>query len=169
MKRTALLLAVALFTVSLTGCGCLRRVRGTLCPGAYCGSRAPILGSLRAPAPAPAPIVAAPQVVTAPARIIPRPIVQPQVCVPQCVPCCPCPTTVCDPCCQPCTPCCPDECSCYGESACTNYGGGCDGCDGPFGIQVAPGEYLGDVETSSSQWQGNSQPTDAGTDPGPAN
>ncbi|MEN0110254.1 MAG: hypothetical protein AAF805_05985 [Planctomycetota bacterium] len=38
MKKTALLLAVAVTATSLTGCGCFRRMRDALCRGAYCGA-----------------------------------------------------------------------------------------------------------------------------------
>lgn len=166
MKRIAIALAFVLFASSLTGCGCFRRIRGTLCPGAYCGSRTPLLSSIRAPAVVPAPVVTQPQVVSAPQYVQPqiiRPqVMQPRVCAPQCVPCCPCPcpcpTTVCDPCCGGYDDCCVG----YGNEC--GYSGDC-GCDAPFGIEVAPGEYLGGVETGD--WQNSGEPTDA-ADPGPA-
>jgi hypothetical protein len=184
-KRIALLMAVVLYAASLTGCGCLRRVRGTLCPGAYCGSRTPILGSLRAPAPQP--IVTAPPVAATPQFIQPQ-VIQPQVVAPQCVTCqpqceCVCPTTVCDPCCGAYQGACGcDSCgscsscgSCGGDCGCSSYsgyagdaayGGDC-GCNAPFGINVAPGEYLGEVETNDSGWGTTQEPTDATNDPSP--
>ena len=54
MKKMLALLVVATVATSLTGCGCCRRLRDTICRGAYCGTAAP------------APIVAPPPVVTAP-------------------------------------------------------------------------------------------------------
>ncbi|TWT46823.1 hypothetical protein [Botrimarina hoheduenensis] len=56
MKKNALmLLAVAVTATSLTGCGCCRRLRDTLCRGAYCGggSAAAIPAPLAMAAPAP--------------------------------------------------------------------------------------------------------------------
>lgn len=188
MKKIALLLAVVVYAASLTGCGCFRRVRGAICPGAYCGSRTPILGSLRAPQPIavtpPTPIVTAPPMVAAPQ------VYQPQVVAPNCASCqpvCACPPQVCDPCCESYGTSYGGDCcggyygGCAGGECCqdqcgsVNYGGGfatgCDSCSNgaPFGINVPDGEYLGGIETSDSGW-GNT-PTDAGTatDPSPAN
>lgn len=57
MKKNALMLLVVAVTVtSLTGCGCCRRLRDTLCRGAYCGGPAAALTAPAAPpvmAPAP--------------------------------------------------------------------------------------------------------------------
>lgn len=55
MKRISGLLIVAIVASSVTGCGCCRRVRDTLCRGAYCGP--PAAAAL---APAPVPAIAAP-------------------------------------------------------------------------------------------------------------
>lgn len=156
MKRIALMMAVALFATSLTGCGCYRRVRGWLCRGAYCGTQAPVIGSVRAPAPAP--------IVTAPPVVSPPRYVQPvtTTCVPCCPAPCPCPTVVCDPCCDPC---CESSCNSCCEPA------ECMGCTGgaPFGINVAPGEYLGEIESTGDSWAPASTPTEPdGLDPGPA-
>ncbi|QDU58655.1 hypothetical protein [Aeoliella mucimassa] len=143
MKRIALLLTVALFATSLTGCGCLRRIRGTLCPGAYCGSKAPLFGSVSAPVATPNMVVTNPQVVRPPTYVQPR-VVQPQA-----MPCCPCPTVVCDPCCETCNDCC-------GTTTSAGYAGDC-GCNAPFGINVAPNEYLGEIQTDDETW-GTSDP-----------
>ncbi|MCO6047035.1 hypothetical protein NG895_24310 [Aeoliella sp. ICT_H6.2] len=171
MKRIALLLAVGLIVTSFTGCGCCRRIRGAICPGAFCGSRAPVMGSVRAPAPAPIvmppQVVTAPPVVQAPQYVQPR-VIRPQMVAPQCVPCCPCPCpTVCDPCCPPANECCTG----YGSTCCDSGCNVCDndcGCNAPFGIQVGPGEYFGGVQDAGGEWQGSRAPTDAGPDPGPA-
>ena len=54
MKKMLALLVVATVVTSVTGCGCCRRLRDTICRGAYCGAAAP------SQAVAPPPIVAAP-------------------------------------------------------------------------------------------------------------
>lgn len=176
-KRIALLLAVVVYAASLTGCSCCRRMRDTLCRGAFCGSRAPVLGTVQAPAPQA--IVAAPQVVTPQVmtpqfvqpQIIRPQVIQPQmqVAAPQCVPCqpvcpcpCPCPTVVCDPC----SPCCDDCSTCSGGASYSGYSGDCE-CNAPFGINVGPGEYLGEVQSGSSGWESSPTPADSGQDPGP--
>ena len=184
MKKIALALALVVYLSSLTGCGCFRRVRGTLCRGAICGTQsAPLLSRVAAPAPAPivvsppAPIVAAPPVVRAPV-CQPR-CVQPQVVVPSCQPCtpyCQCQPPVCEPCytgyggdcgCSSYAGDC--GCSSYGgDCGCSGYGGDC-GCHGdvPFGIDVQDGEYFGGIESNDSGWE--TTPTEAGEeiDPGP--
>lgn len=224
MKRIALLLAIAVYVASLTGCGCCRRFRGTFCRGTLCGgSRAPLLGSMQAPGPAP--MVMPPQVYTQPQIVTAPPVyqqqvvqpqvihpqvvqphvvspqhmqpqyMQPQMMAPHCVPCqpvCPCPAPC--PCPNVCEPCCENYGDGYGDCGCSNYGGnyGCtscgnsgdcsscgsdgyveygDSCDGnaPFGINVAPGEYLGEIETSGEGWNSSPTPAGAGLDPGPGN
>ncbi|MEO1496011.1 MAG: hypothetical protein AAFV43_02550 [Planctomycetota bacterium] len=50
MKNNGLmLLAVAITVTSVTGCGCCRRLRDTLCRGAYCGAPAAALPAPLAP------------------------------------------------------------------------------------------------------------------------
>ena len=153
MKRIALLLTLALFVTSLSGCGCARRIRGYLCRGAYCGTQTPMLGSVGAPVTRP--IVAAPQVVSAPQYM------QPQVVTPTCMPCCP--TTVCDPCCEStCNDCC-------GTTSYAGYASGDCGCNAPYGISVGPGEYLGEIQTNDDNWGSSPAPTNTTNDPGPLN
>ncbi|MEM8864669.1 MAG: hypothetical protein AAGF31_03890 [Planctomycetota bacterium] len=109
MKKFALLLAVAMLTSSLVGCGCCRRVRSLFNRGAFCGT------------PAAAAIAAPPQSFVIPA---PAPVVVPQAsCDPCCVPC--------QPCCDPCVDCCPTPTS-YGPI----YDSGCDCVGTPGTIQM---------------------------------
>ena len=58
MKNNGLmLLAVAITVTSVTGCGCCRRLRDTLCRGAYCGAPAAALPApLAPPVGSPAPL-----------------------------------------------------------------------------------------------------------------
>lgn len=42
MKKILALLVVATVVTSVTGCGCCRRLRDTICRGAFCGSPAPV-------------------------------------------------------------------------------------------------------------------------------
>jgi len=144
MKRITLLLALALLTSSVVGCGCCRRLRDSLNRGAYCGTTSAVTPAYVAPAPAP---VVVPQA---------QPMFVPQAqCAPQCVPCQPCPQPCyqpcCDPCCQPCCPTAGPCCETYGYGASDAYsdytgagymGSGwtpaCDGCGGVPGA-VGPG------------------------------
>ncbi|MEM6656037.1 MAG: hypothetical protein AAF596_09560 [Planctomycetota bacterium] len=85
MKKLTLLMAIVLLTSQLVGCGLFRRVRDTLCKGAYCGASTVSAPGFVAPA-----TVVAPQ----------APIIVPQASV-GCDPCVTC-SPVCDPCCDPC-------------------------------------------------------------------
>jgi hypothetical protein len=172
MKRALVLLAACLLVSSFSGCtSCCRRVRSTICPGAWCGSRAPA-----APVMAPivtTPVIATPQVVpqqqcvqpqyVQPQYVQPQQIVQPQMqmAAPQCVPCCPCPPVMCDPCCSPCDGFSSYGDCCGGETAYAGYGSDC-GCEGTYSGPVVPAD-----SQPSSNWQDTRQPTDANTDPGP--
>lgn len=57
MKKLMALLVLATVVSSVTGCGCCRRLRDTLCRGAYCGTVAP------------APVAVAPPVMAAPLAV----------------------------------------------------------------------------------------------------
>jgi hypothetical protein len=157
-KRIALLLAVAVYAASLSGCGCCRRFRGTLCPGALCGgSRAPVFGSVASPASQayvapPQAFVAAPQVMAAPTVVQPQMMqpqamqpqviqpqvvqpqmqfVQPQMMAPHCVPC--------QPQCVPCQPVCPCPCPC--PPVCEPC---CDPCCESYSGESGYAGYAGD-------------------------
>lgn len=142
MKKLLLLLAVTLLVGNLVGCGCCRRLRDTLCRGAYCGSTAaPQLTPAFA---TPAPIITPPvQQFVAPPQAMVAPCPQPQ-CAPVCS---------CDPCCSP------DPCAQtygYGSAPALNYpagnfGGvvndsgwaaGCSNCDGNNYSGAMPGMMM---------------------------
>ncbi len=149
MKKIAFLLAIMVYASSLTGCGCYRRIKGTLCRGAYCGTQSAAIGApvrVAAPAPMiiqqPAQYVAAPQVYAAP--------------------CCECPPVSCDPCCDPCGA---DYGVGYGGGSIGSVGSDC-GCNG--GVV---GGYVGEAGSTNSGW--NNSPAESGSapainnDPGP--
>lgn len=178
MKRALVLLAACVLVTSFTGCSCCRRIRSTICPGAWCGSRAPSTAPVMSPIVTTpvvaAPMVATPQVVPQPQYVQPQQVIQPQVIqpqvvqpqmqmvAPQCVPCCPCPCpcppVMCDPCCSS-----YDGFGSYGgccgsgEMTYAGYGSDC-GCSGSYGGEIVP---------SDGNWQDTRTPTDANTDPGP--
>jgi hypothetical protein len=182
MKRALVLLAACLLVYSFSGCtSCCRRVRSTICPGAWCGSRAPATAPMMAPIVA-TPVVATPQIVPQqqciqPQYVQPQQIIQPQVmqpqqfvqpqmqmAAPQCVPCCPCPCppVMCDPCGSPCDGFSSYGSCCGGDMTAAGYGSDC-GCDGSYSGPVISGE-----SQPSGNWQQDTrQPTDANTDPGP--
>ncbi len=177
MKKIALLMVVVVYAASLTGCGCFRRVRGTLCRGAFCGTRsAPVLTPVRAPAPVPVVIPQQAPIVAAPQFVMPAPI-QPQIIpyAPQCQ-CLPSePTCGFDaPVCEPSYSGYGGDCGCYGgESGYSGFGeqGGCSSCNGsPYGIEVPAGEYLGGIEERNDSGWKQEVPTEAeniGSDPEP--
>lgn len=159
MKKTLLLVTVALLVTSTVGCGCCRRLRDRLCRGAFCGAT---------PLGAPAVMGVAPTPVYAPQAVAPM-ATAPLVAAPQAV-------VPCEPCCVPCDPCCaPDPC-------CTSYGyGGCEGpmmdsgyatsegcCDGAsLGAPVE--SYQGGViEMPADDAPSIAPPRGGNTDPGPA-
>jgi hypothetical protein len=53
MKNLLVLLALAVVTTSVTGCGCFRRARDFVCRGAFCGSTAAATTPVVMAAPAP--------------------------------------------------------------------------------------------------------------------
>lgn len=130
MKKTLTLLTIVMVTTSLTGCGCVRRLRDSLNRGAFCGTvGAPITPTYAAPAPAPV--------------VYPQQVVQPQlmqaapICMPAqsgCVPC--------DAGCGGCNTCCPTQ-SCYpiGGECCDGGCSGGDCCGGAYGYGTTSGEW----------------------------
>lgn len=122
MKNLTLLLALAMLTTQFVGCGCFRRMRDTLCRGAYCGETAPIV---------PRPGILTPQTVVAPTA----PVVIPQASCNPCTPMVTC-SPVCDPCCDPCS-----NGLAYPAGAAF---GGCMECNGGpmYGGQVYDGQVI---------------------------
>lgn len=121
MKKLTLLMAVVLLTSSVTGCGCMRRVRSLFNRGAYCGPAAvtttPVMAQPPIIMPAPAPVV----------------VPQASACDPCCVPCEPCCEPCCDPCCDPCCGGYPAEYSPTSYPMGGYYDSGCDSCGGMSG------------------------------------
>lgn len=134
MRKTSILLALAVVTVQAAGCASCRRWfhRGSPCVGTQIA--APTVVPAPVPVVAPAPIQqVAPAPVMAPAPVQPQYVVpqQPAVCCPQPVPCCPQPVPCCPPpqCCP--TPCCPPIDCCDPCPQGAWFGGFVDGECGP--------------------------------------
>lgn len=143
MRKMLIVLALAILTVSSTGCTRCRHLfrRGAPCGGTALAAPAMLGGAIPLGNP-----VGVPQMVQ------PNVIGQPNGCYEQCVPCNQCPSD-CQPCC---------ESGQFGTE--TGYLGGDCGC------QTAPGEYFGGYTENSSAPAGSVVPRGSGTyDPQPTN